>query len=55
MMKYLDKKYKKILIEKKVIHGIFESHMVDEYKSNSRFNMVTLFGENPSNWYYVFL
>lgn len=31
-MRYLDDKYKKILIEKKYLHNTFQSHILDQYK-----------------------
>lgn len=31
-MRYLDEKYKKILVEKKYLHSTFQSHMLEQYK-----------------------
>ena len=45
IMRYLDEKYKKILVEKKYLHATFQSHMLDQYKQNSRIQLKTLHGE----------
>lgn len=45
IMRYLDDKYKKILLEKKYLHSTFQSHMLDQYKENSRIQLKTLHGE----------
>ncbi len=46
IMRYLDEKYKKMLIEKKFLHTTFQSHILDQYKENSRLQVKSLFGES---------
>jgi hypothetical protein len=45
-MKFLDDKYKKILIDKKIIQSTFESQILNEHREGSKIQIKTLFG-NP--------
>jgi hypothetical protein len=43
-MKYLDRKYKQEIVDKKYLNGVFQNHLTDEYKKNSRIPMKTFIG-----------
>ena len=45
VMRMLDEKYKKVLIDKKFLHSTFQSHIIDQYRENSRIPVKSLFGE----------
>ncbi len=44
IMRYLDEKYKKVLLEKKYLHSTFQTHMLDQYKDGTRIQIKSLYG-----------
>lgn len=47
IMKYLDSKYRKEIIEKRNIHGVFQNYLLEQYKEDRKIPLKTLFGSDP--------
>lgn len=49
IMKYLDIKYKKQIIDKKYLHNTFQHHLTDEYRMRSNIKLRSLLGNVQVN------
>lgn len=49
IMKYLDMKYKKEIIEKKYLSMTFQHHLTDEYRQKSNIKLKSLLGNFSIN------
>jgi len=49
-MKYLDTKYRKEIIDKKNIYGVYQNYLVEQYREDKKINIKTLFGADPNFW-----
>jgi hypothetical protein len=49
IMKHLDMKYKKEIIEKKYLNATFQHHLTDEYKKKSNIKLKSLLGNVTIN------
>jgi hypothetical protein len=47
IMSYLDKKYRKDIIEKKNIHSVFQNYLLEQYREDKKIQLKTLFGADP--------
>ena len=48
IMKYLDQKYRKEIIDKKNIYGVYQNYLVQQYRQDKKINVKTLFGADPN-------
>ena len=47
IMSYLDKKYRKDIIQKKNVHLVFQNYLLEQYKEDKKIQLKTLFGADP--------
>lgn len=48
VMKYLDQKYRKEIIDKKNMHAVFQGYLLDQYRQDRPLPLKTLFGADPN-------
>lgn len=48
IMKYLDLKYRREIIDKKNVHAVFQNYLLEQYKQDRKLPLKTLFGNDPS-------
>jgi hypothetical protein len=47
MMKYLDSKYRKEIIDKRNIYSVFENYLLEQYREDRKIPVKTLMQKDP--------